>query len=342
MAAEGPRFARAAKTRPGHPDPKYLIRLGASYMKFCVPRGTLAYMNNGTQEREHFESLWLPRAPLASKYKAGGYRRRSRARALGMPYIEANPTCLQSLIITDHDGGDADQLPDRLGLPRPTYTALNPHTRSGHIVYGLGAPVCLTDAASRRPVNLLARIEAGLVDVLGGDTSYGGRITKNPCSEQHLPLWGPNTAVYGLRELAGALDDLGALPRYDRDRTQLVRSAVGRNVGLFDLTRQWAYRRRGDYKCADEWEEVVYAYAWDRNQTVIGEEFTRGPMGEVEVKHLARSISRWTWRNITRTFEDEQRRRGRRGGQVMTEKKREANRVRATKFDHAAMLEAAR
>ena len=299
-------------------------------------------MMTAAEQRDRFESMWLPGAPLASESKTGTYRRTSRERALGMPYVEANPTCLQSLIITDHDGGDADQLPDRLGLPRPTYTALNPHTRSGHIVYGLGSPVCLTDAASRRPVNLLARIEAGLVDVLGGDTSYGGRITKNPCSEQHLPLWGPDTAVYGLRELARALDDLGALPRYDRDRSTLVRSAVGRNVGLFDLTRKWAYRRRGDYTDRTEWEEVVYAYAWDRNLTVIADEFSRGPMSEVEVTHLARSIGRWTWRNITRTFEEEQRRRGRKGGQVMTDKKREANRVRATKYDHAAMLEAAR
>ncbi|MGX5360303.1 hypothetical protein, partial [Kocuria sp. KH4] len=36
-----------------------------------------------------------------------------------------------------------------------------------------------------------------------------------------------------------------------------------------------------------------------KNLTAIAEEFTRGPLGEVEVLHLARSIARWTWRNIT-------------------------------------------
>ena len=39
--------------------------------------------------------------------------------------------------------------------------------------------VRLTDAGHRAPVNLLARIEQGLTDVLDGDIGYGGRITKN-------------------------------------------------------------------------------------------------------------------------------------------------------------------
>lgn len=68
---------------------------------------------------------------------------------------------------------------------------LNPHTRGGHIVYALGAPVCLSNAGNRKPVNLLARVEAGLTRVLGGDPAFAGRITKNPeCTTAHLPLWG--------------------------------------------------------------------------------------------------------------------------------------------------------
>lgn len=248
-------------------------------------------------DAESLPSVWLPRAPLAAAQKAGPYRRMKRATALTLPYIESNPTAMQSLVITDHDGGMADELPGLLGLPAPSWTALNPATRSGHIVYALGSPVCLTDNARRRPVNLLARIEAGLCTVLGGDYAYGGRITKNPTHDQHLPLWGPDTAVYGLKELAGALADIGALPRYD-DRKAIQVSGVGRNVALFDLTRKWSYRRRGDYQDQAEWEDVVEAYAWDRNQVLIGEKFSRGPLDMTEVRHLARSISRWTWRNI--------------------------------------------
>lgn len=82
---------------------------------------------------------------------------------------------------------------------------MNPHTRSGHIVYALEAPVCLTDAGHRAPVNLLARVEQGLTDVLGGDIGYGGRITKNPTHTAHMPLWGASEALYGLKNLAKAL-----------------------------------------------------------------------------------------------------------------------------------------
>jgi len=128
----------------------------------------------------------------------------------------------------------------------------------------------------------------------------------------------------------------------------LINSAVGRNVALFELIRTWSYRRRGSYQDATEWEEVVNAYAQDRNQVIIGDQFTRGPMTEIKVRHLARSISRWTWRKITRTFSEEQARRGRKGGLItgpskgeMTPAKRKANRTRRTKFEPAAFLESA-
>lgn len=87
---------------------------------------------------------------------------------------------MQSLIVTDHDGADADFIADLTGLPQPSWVAMNQYTRSGHIVYALNSPVCLTDAGHRAPVNLLARVEQGLTDVLGGDVGYGGRITKTP------------------------------------------------------------------------------------------------------------------------------------------------------------------
>jgi hypothetical protein len=130
---------------------------------------------------------------------------------------------------------------------------------------------------------------------------------------------------------------------------------VGRNVALFDLCRHWAYRARLRYTDRTEWEEVVYAYAWDRNLALIGDEFTRGPLAAGEVKHLARSVARWVWRNFTteqflaiqrarakkggqakRTITDELREANRRralGTRTITDELREANRRRATKVD---------
>ncbi|WP_370513965.1 replication initiation protein [Corynebacterium sp. zg331] len=68
-------------------------------------------------------------------------------RTLGMSYIEANPTCRWSLIITDHDEGSADEIPGLLDLPQPSWIAFNSHTRGEHIVYVFGTPVCLINAA---------------------------------------------------------------------------------------------------------------------------------------------------------------------------------------------------
>jgi hypothetical protein len=283
-----------------------------------------------------WSSHWLPAAPLAGDVKTLNphLHRHSRQVAMTMPYLEANPLALRSLVIIDHDGSDADLIAGLLGLPQPSYIAMNPYTRAGHIAYALDSPVTLTDAARRRPINLLARIEQGLTDVLGGDVAYGGRITKNPYHGDHRAIWGDIDTTYGLRELASALDALGALPGPGRPRQNLVRSTIGRNVALFDLIRHWAYRARLQYVDRTEWEEVVYAYAHDRNLSVIADEFTRGPLVDGEVKQLARSVARWVWRNFSvEQFAAIQSARARKGGRTITDQLREANRRRATKLD---------
>lgn len=303
-----------------------------------------------------FEEHWLPQRPLAGKAKSGGYYRTTRERALTLPYIESNPKALRSLVITDHDGGRADEIVGVCGLPQPSYISLNPHTRDGHIVYVLAKPVCLTDAARRRPVNKLAAIEAGLNDVLAGDVAYGGRITKNPRHADHLTLFGPDWAVYQMDDLAEPLRALKALPTWKtvkERRSRLQTTDVGRNVELFECTRRWAYPRRGDFTDLSRWQSAVDDYAWDRNVELITDSFTKGPLDAGEVSQIARSISTWTWRRIKRSFSEEQARRGRLGGlktsreelsrrgKIITEARREANRARATKFDMDAIIAAA-
>ena len=128
-----------------------------------------------------FELSWLPKAPMASSAKEGPYRRRRRDTAAELPYVEVNPACLASLIVTDIDTTDIRELPQALGLPAPSWeVGRREDVATGHIGYALVAPVCLTDAGRRRPVNLLMRIERGICDVLGGDPHYAGRIMKTP------------------------------------------------------------------------------------------------------------------------------------------------------------------
>ncbi|WP_420830339.1 replication initiation protein [Corynebacterium uropygiale] len=178
---------------------------------------------------------------MAAKEKTGPYRRTTRTKARRMPMIEANPACLRSLIVTDVDTSDVRDLATMCGLPAPTWTVMHPGpVVTGHIAYGLANPVCVTDAASRRPVNLLARIETGLCDILGGDIGYAGKIMKTPSH----PLMGntPSGGLgegeecrsYQLKQLAAPLDKLGALPapssgapRYYRDEYPSLAKGMG-------------------------------------------------------------------------------------------------------------------
>lgn len=155
-------------------------------------------------------------------------------------------------------------------------------------------------------MNLLARVEAGLRRAVHADSSYGGRITKNPLNTRHTTTWGINDEnsadsldAYTLRELASALDYAHLLPKL-HERRALIASEVGRNVSLFDTTRNWAYRAVQRYWDGpySEWEETVFAYTMNKNFGVIADEWGV-PLPTTEVKHLARSISKWVWRRFT-------------------------------------------
>lgn len=256
-----------------------------------------------TEQLALFGASYRPRRPLCGPSKSGPYRRRERAAALSSaPYIEVNPLCIQSLIVTDVDAGDVAGLPQLVGLPPASWSVRTRNAiGSGHIGYALATPVVLTDAAHRRPINLLARVEWGIRDVLGGDTAYAGRIMKNPLSPGLFQdtLW-PQDVIfptYTLRELAGSLADLGALPSPGDPRPR--QSGVGRNIDVFDRTRTWSYRaiRRYWSDGAATWGEVVHAKARILNLDLERE--GREPLPDREILHLARSISKWTWQKFS-------------------------------------------
>lgn len=274
-----------------------------------------------------FEAAWLPRKPLCASAKEGPYRRRRRSEALKRPYIEVNPLCVQSLIVADIDTHPAEGLAEELGLPAPSFAVCKrAEVPTGHIGYALHTPVVLTDAARRRPINLLARVETGLRDVLGGDLGYAGRIMKNPISpgEYEFTCWGDfDFPKYGLKDLASALANLGALPAWNDPRPRKS-AGVGRNIDIFDRTRTWSYRAIKRYWASGftAWTEATYEKACALNLALEAEE--REPLPEREIYHLARSISKWTWDKFTpETFIKIQSARGRKGGLASGRARRE-------------------
>lgn len=259
-----------------------------------------------TTQQAAFEAAWLPAKPLCAPAKNSPYRRRSRTAAAQLPFIEANPLVKQSLIIADIDSGDVAALPKIVGLPPASWAVRTRNAvGTGHIGYALATPVALTDAARRRPVNLLARVELGIREVLGGDPGYTGRIMKNPLApgEYQDTLWIAEDEddlfpTYGLKDLATALDRIGALPAWDSPRPRQA-SGIGRNVDVFDRTRKWAYRAIKRYWEDGQtvWGEVVEAKAMILNAALEVE--GREPLPEREIYHLARSITSWTWRKFS-------------------------------------------
>ncbi|WP_084000599.1 replication initiation protein [Actinomadura kijaniata] len=262
----------------------------------------------------------------------------SRTEALARRYLEHSPTALLSMIVIDVDHPDTlvRALQQPLTHPPVSWVAEGPSGR-GHVGWLLKTPVVRTDAARLAPMRYAARVEEGCRRSLDGDVGYAGLLTKNPLHDEWTTTWGADH-LYDLREMADALGELmpRSLPRRAADS-----SGLGRNCALFNRVRLWAYRARLRYDDRAEWEEVANAYA-----TAVNWEFAI-PLPLNEVEHTARSVARWTWRNFSAArFSEIQtargRKGGRKGGKVVSEAKREANRVRATKVDRAALLAEAR
>jgi hypothetical protein len=261
-----------------------------------------------TLTAERWQATYRQTWPSATDDLSRGNYRQPRQLALQRRYIQANPSALITSLVVDIDEDDAllRALDLTNGIPTPSYVAQSPSGKA-HAAYLLKAPVCRTDNARLEPMRFAARVEAGLVNALGGDRGYAGFLTKNPVHEHWDTFWGTDR-LYTLKELATQLP--GWLPR-SLPRKAADNSGLGRNVALFNRVRLWSYSgvRRYWSDGPTVWGEVTNSYALAVNQ-----EFAV-PLDASEVGHLARSVSRWTWRNFTpERFTEVQTERGRKGG----------------------------
>ena len=136
-------------------------------------------------------------------------------------------------------------------------------------------------------------------------------MTKNPAHALWRVLRGPRMH-YELCELAEYVDLSKHLPRRKPDEVGL-----GRNVTVFDWLRQYAYRNVRHYKSDVRnfvlWQSHLNARALERNGDLAV------PLGGNEIWHIAKSVSKWTWRNFDLAASDArfsqlQAHRGRMGG----------------------------
>lgn len=315
-------------------NPGYLIWLGVSYTNIALWGVRVSPMTSSGVLLDNDQwalDVLLPHRPYATDALEQGQFRMSRDDALAMRYIEHSPHALLGSIVIDCDHPDAalrafEQPSDH---PRPSWVAQSPSGRA-HIGWWLGDNhVCRTDSALLAPLRYAHRIERGLRISVGGDFAYGGQLTKNPIHPDWDTIYGPSRP-YTLRELSTVHTPRQAPRRPDRA------AGLGRNVTMFDTARIWAYRQWWHHHTGtnDQWLTLVLQHCH-----AINTEFAN-PLPFVEVQATARSIGKWVWRNFTEEqFLARQAHRGRKGGQVVSPAKIEANRLRRTKFDRAEVLE---
>jgi hypothetical protein len=249
----------------------------------------------------------LPRRPYCSDDLSRGLVIRHTATALRYRHIQPNAPLETAWLVFDVDYVGAAFAWEKVNLPPPTLTVSNPKNGHAHLFYGLNTPVGMSDAARDAPIRYAAAVQAAFLAKLCADPGYAGHIAKNPFHNAWSALWVQH--LYDLGELAEYVE----LPKRHVQREVL---GLGRNCTLFDELRAWAYQGVREYKrngaTADQWHRAVLGQAEKLNAFPV-------PLSFSEVKAVAKSIAKWTWRNFSdAAFSAIQSARGKRGGRPKT------------------------
>lgn len=244
-----------------------------------------------------WEQLWLPLWPLASDDLREGIYRCSRSRALGLRYIEANPSAMSNLLVVDVDHEDA--LMRAIECRHnwlPNAVVENPKNGHAHAVWALSEPVTRTEYARRKPLALATAVTEGLRRSCDGDKGYSGLLTKNPEHQTWHANW-LTDHLYTLNELTSHLANAGFMPapswRKTRRKTPI---GLGRNCAIFESARTWAYpvarqiRQRNEWATPQDSHDLLTAITTQVSD--LNNSYTE-PLPTSEAQGIIRSIHRW-------------------------------------------------
>ncbi len=234
----------------------------------------------------------LPHRPYCTDDLGQGLHVRSRKQALAYRYIQHNPPAQIWDIVLDVDHRiDLQSLVE----PIPNALALNPENGHGHLFYFLKAGVTCTDAARQGPLHYLAAVEGALCVKMDADPRYVGLVSKN-LIHPHWVTHVFHDRRWTLGELAEYLDlDAARSRRYVPEAPEEAYQ-TGRNVYLFHTVRQWAYSEIRHYWAPNglpQWQNAILGHL-----RAINGQF-HAPLYEPELRAIAKSIAKWTWRYIT-------------------------------------------
>lgn len=258
-----------------------------------------------------------PKKPYCTQALEWGVRPRTLKGAMRRPYIQANPPHLRVWSIYDVDRpGAALAWQAGIGLPPPSWAAVNPENKHAHLAWGLNVPVLVESPEARSaPIKYLCAIEQAFRERLQSDRGYGGLITKNPAHPMWRTFRGP-TEYYELRYLAEWVDLRKYLPKQG---VKVEEIGLGRNITLFEFLRKWAYvavRKEREMRNYVLWQAKVYDRALERNADFVQ------PLNFKEAHHIAKSVTKWVWKtdaNAESKFLARQAWKGAKGGKASGE-----------------------
>ena len=261
---------------------------------------------------EHLTS-YLPKKPWCTNEKGTALLVRPKEIAINYKYIQLNSPFYQKYLILDldYEHSLAEILFSRVGIPLPNFVTANFQGGRSHIVFELEEPIYKTNASKQKIIAFAHAIIMRLQVLFDADIGYSGTITKNPIS----PNWRVTELrkkPYSLYELAEKID----LPRKDYSKRKISAYeaiGLGRNCYVFYTACPFAYQEIRAYrgKTYSQWEMAMIDHCVSLNENLSE------PMTYREVLCIAKSISRFCWKNDAycyQEFIDRQRRKGALGG----------------------------
>ena len=240
--------------------------------------------------RQNFISQ-MPVKPYCSDNLSNGLRIRKKEKALEMLYIQANQPAIQTCLLFDLDEENCFYKFEDVGLPVPHFITKSPNSGRCHYGYILKNGVCKTQQAKLKPLRYASAVENSIVNRLGSDPNYMGLITKNPLNSHWSPWWS-GADLYDLDYLADFVD-----LNQSKNSGKAENYGLGRNVNLFDDLRTWSYKRVLGFKSSssfDCWMKEVERQAINLNAVCN----QQNPLPFSEIKAIARSVGKWTWKNF--------------------------------------------
>ena len=240
----------------------------------------------------------LPARPYCSDNpRHFGVKVRPRSQAIEFPYIQPNsPWCTRYLSFDVDREGAAFEAEDA-GLPPPTFTVINPQSAHAHVLYELERPIF--PGYSGRADSYLSAVRGGISRMLRADPGYRGLLVQNPVSDRwHLLA---NDCRYSLSEIAESIP--AKLLKLQIARVDHPLDVASRNCHLFDRVRLRACGEVQRCTAAGQLYETVLNLCHELNSY-------SPPLPDSELRGIARSITKYTWKNRERGGLGGRRRRG--------------------------------